>query len=163
MRQTDGSSNEGKGGHGVVRVLAAATLFLLLVAPLVLPLVGVLVSLLTLVAAPSLGPRIWRGVDRLGAGIYALLALLAFWVLPVASFSGAGLESGWFILPLCAPADALGWLVPTGAALTVYAGGCVASIRLARPILWAVGAGAGMVAYEIAFAALRGSGHGFVC
>jgi hypothetical protein len=145
------------------RWLAALFLFAPLVVPLVLPFFGVLISLLTLALAPSLGPRVWPGTARTKASGYALLALIAFWALPIASFGGLDLASGWFILPLCAPAGAVAWFGTAGAALVVYAAGSIASVRLVRPIAWVAGTALAMVAYEAAWAVLEASGDRWVC
>ncbi len=143
--------------------LAALFLFAPLVVPLVLPFFGVLISPLTLVLAPSLAPRVWPSITRSKAIGYAGLALIAFWALPISSFAGLGLASGWFILPLCGPADAVGLFVPAGTALVVYAAGCVTSVRLVRPIVWVAAAALAMVAYETAWAVLEASGDAWIC
>jgi hypothetical protein len=142
---------------------AALFLFAPLVVPLVLPLLGVLISPLSLALAPSLGPRVWPSITRSKATGYAGLALVAFWALPISSFAGIGLASGWFILPLCGPANAVAWFVPAGAALVVYTAGCVTSVRLVRPIVWVVGTALAMVAYEAAWAVLEASGDAWIC
>ena len=146
------------------RWFKAVILFAALVAPLVVPFFGVVASLATLALAPAFGPGVWPGITRRAATGYAWLALIAFWTVPVLSFIGVGdLASGWFVIPLCGPANAVAWLVPAGAALAVYAAGCVLSARSARPILWVAAAGLAMVAYEIAWAVLATSGDAFVC
>lgn len=144
--------------------LPAVLLFGALVAPLVLPFFGVLVSLATLALAPTFGPRVWPGITRRAATGYAWLALIAFWVLPIFSFVGVGdLASGWFVIPLCGPANAAAWLIPAGAAFLVYASGCIASVRRLRPIWWVAGAALSMVSYEAAWAQLAASGDTWVC
>ena len=145
---------------------AAAGVFLFgaLVAPLVFPFFGVLVSFLTLAIAPAYGPRLWPGITRREATGYTMLALIAFWVLPILSFFGVGdLASGWFVIPLCGPANAAAWLGPAGAALAVYAAGCVVSARRARPIVWVAAAGLAMVVYESVWGLLARSGDTVIC
>ena len=144
--------------------ISAALLFAVLVAPVFLPFFGVLVSLWTLVFAPMVGPRVWPGTTRGTATLYATLALISFWIIPILSFSGVGaLASGWFILPLCGPANAAAWLVPAGTAAVVYAAACVVSFRRSLPIAWVAGAGLAMVAYEVAWALMATSGDAWIC
>ena len=143
------------------RVASAAVLFGAVVAPLIVPLFGVLASISTLVLAPALGPGVWPGTSRGRATAYAGLTLIAFWTLPVLSFNGVGnLTSGWFIIPLCGPASTVAWLVPTGAALLAYAIGCVVSVRRGIPAAWVAAAALAMVTYEVVLAA---SGDMWVC
>jgi hypothetical protein len=143
------------------RVASAGLLFGALVAPLIVPFFGVLASISTLLLAPALGPGVWPGITRRRATGYTFLALMTFWVLPILSFNGVGdLSSGWFIIPLCGPASTVAWLVPTGAALLVYAIGCVVSVRRALPVAWVAAAALAMVAYEVLLAA---SGDMWVC
>lgn len=158
------ASRRGPEPHGPAGSwLPAVLLFGALVAPLVLPFFGVLISLLTLALAPALGPRVWPGMARGRTSLYAGLALIAFWALPILSFAGVGLASGWFIIPLCGPANAVSWLVPAGAALAVYAAGCVVSVKRVRPLGWAVAAGLAMVMYEVVWALLATTGDAFTC
>ena len=146
---------------GARRWLPAVFLFGALVAPLVLPFFGVLISLLTFVLAPALGPAVWPGVTRSRSTGYAALALIAFWVLPILSFAGVGgLSSGWFVIPLCGPASTVAWLIPTGAAFLIYSIGCIASVRRVGPSWWVASAALAMVAYE---AVLAASGDMWVC
>ena len=130
---------------GARRWLPAVFLFGALVAPLVLPFFGVLASLATLAIAPLFGPRIWPGATGRAATGYTILALIAFWVLPILSFVGVGdLASGWFVIPLCGPANAAAWLIPTGAAFLIYSIGCIVSVRRGLPVAWVAAAAIAM-------------------
>jgi hypothetical protein len=143
---------------------AALILFGSLVAPLVVPGLGVLASLAVLGLGPALGSRVWPGRSRWTVIVSTVLAFGAFWLGPFLSVTAlAPLRSAWLAIPLCGPESAVGWLVPAVAALLPYAAGCVLSVRRGRPILWPVATAAAAVVYELTLIAFEASGADWIC
>ncbi|HEX5936618.1 MAG TPA: hypothetical protein VFZ75_02840 [Actinomycetota bacterium] len=143
---------------------AALTLFGSLVAPLVIPGLGVLPSLAVLGLGPAMGSRIWPGRSRWHVIVSTVLAFGAFWLGPFLSIAAiAPLRSAWLAIPLCGPESAAGWLVPAVAALLPYTAGCVLSVRLGRPILWPIATFAAASVYELTLLAFEAGGADWIC
>ncbi len=147
----------------------------LVMAPLALsfavPLVGPLVSLASPLMTMWLGPTVWPE-KRPGAGL-GVVAFLAVWlpvllrlsilsevevsslILPTAHF--------WTAIPLCGPRDALTFVLPLVAALTVYVAGSVASVWRGWTALWPLAALVATYTYTGVVLALGAAGLGFIC
>ncbi|HEX2028914.1 MAG TPA: hypothetical protein VHF25_13040 [Nitriliruptorales bacterium] len=148
----------------------------LLMAPLalsfVVPLVGPLVSLASPVMARSLAPTVWP--ERRPQAWLGAAAFMAVW-LPVLLrlFLPFGLgvfsliipsEHWWLLLPLCGPSTSITFVLPSVAALTVYAGGSVASVRRGQTVLWPLAALIGTYTYSVTILLLEATDlGGFIC
>ncbi len=156
---------------GVSRGSAAAVVMAPLALSFAVPLVGPLVSLASPVMTMWLGPTVWPE-KRPGAGL-GVVAFLAVWlpvllrlsilsevevsslILPTAHF--------WTAIPLCGPSDALTFVLPLVATLTVYSGGSAASVWSGRTALWPLAALVATYTYTGTVLALEATGLGFIC
>ncbi len=71
--------------------------------------------------------------------------------------------AAFLLIPLCAPSNILGWLLPSAIAIVAYAVGCVASLRRGSPWLWPIGAVAAVAAFSVSSLALVAAGVEYVC
>jgi hypothetical protein len=125
-----------------------------------LPSLGILVSLASPLVAAFPGRQLWPHARRSGLALAGLAVVFAI-VLPILI-----LPAEWNLfrlMPLCAPGDALGWIVPPLGAVGVYAIGCIVSMRVGSPWIWPLGALGGSLAFHLIWVALEATDLSFVC
>lgn len=126
-------------------LLSRAVLFVPAALALVLPFFGPLVAWLSpTVAVPRRGVA-WPGSSRRTVLVAALAAPAAMWVALILVPNGA-----FLLVPLCAPSNLAGWLVPSAIGTLVYAAGCAVSVRVGSPWLWPIAGVLGVAGYSIA-------------
>lgn len=132
---------------------------------MLIPFLGVVLSLATFAIGPALAPRVWPQLSPRAARWLTALAVAAFLVPIALSLTGIPLLRGsaWLLIPLCGPADVVGWVAPPGIAILVYTVGCVLAISIDRPWIWPVAAFVSVTAYDAAMQVLDANGYRFVC
>ena len=59
-------------------------------------------------------------------------------------------NGAFLLVPLCAPSNLVGWLVPSAIGTLVYGAGCAVSVRLGWVWVWPIAGVLGVGAYAIA-------------
>ena len=125
--------------------LVRAVLFVPVALALVVPFFGPLVAWLSPTIAVPRRELAWPGSSRRTVLLAALAAPAAIWVALILVPNGA-----FLLVPLCAPSNLAGWLVPSAIGTLVYAAGCAVSVRVGSPWLWPIAGVLGVAGYSIA-------------
>lgn len=125
---------------------------------LLVPFLGPLIALASPFLAASSHGRLWPASRRRTAVLAGVVLVVALWVTLIAAPFGP-----FLLIPLCGPENLLGWLLPSGIGIGVYAIFCTMSVRRRNPWLWPTGAVAGGAAFSLTALALTATGLRFIC
>ena len=130
---------------GAGRSLARAIPFVPAALALVVPFFGPLVAWLSPTVAVPRRDLAWPGSSRRTALLAALATPAVIWASLILLPNGA-----FLLVPLCAPSNLAGWLVPSAIGTLVYGAGCAVSVRLGWPWVWPIAGVAGAAGFSIA-------------
>ena len=112
---------------------------------LFVPFFGPLIAWLSPTVAVRRREIAWPGSSRRTVLLAALATPAAIWVSLILFPNGA-----FLLVPLCAPSNLAGWLVPSAIGTLVYAAGCAVSVRVGSPSVWPIAGVLAVGAYSIA-------------
>ena len=112
---------------------------------LVVPFFGPLIAWLSPKVAVPRRDLAWPGSSRRAVLLAALATPAVIWASLILFPNGA-----FLLVPLCAPSNLVGWLVPSAIGTLVYAAGCAVSLRLGWPWVWPIAGVLGVAGYSIA-------------
>jgi hypothetical protein len=112
---------------------------------LIVPFFGPLIAWLSPTIAVPRRDVAWPGSTRRSVLLAALATPAVIWASLILLPNGA-----FLLVPLCAPSNLAGWLVPSAIGTLVYAAGCAISLRLRSVWLWPIAGVVGVGAYSIA-------------